>query len=135
MIDTLFKLKGGKMSNIQKQHSTSVKSCQVQNGAIQENMEQLDIYSCQNTGCKHHIFYYRVFENNTHHGKHPTYFTPNETEVSRSFGNCMVRLNRELTLEEIAEIYGVSRQSITRVIDSVLNYIGKQNGGLKEYVE
>lgn len=84
------------------------------------------MFVCKDHNCKHNMFFEEIFKNGNHHDRQANYFTPHETVVSRSFGNCMLRLNRPLTIKEIGSMYGISFQTIARISDRLLRHVKKQ---------
>ena len=72
---------------------------------------------CPFVDCKHNVFW------NNLKLKHPQ-----ETEKSIEFRNCMVRFNETypLVMDDIAEMWGVSRQRIDQMEKRAINRITKR---------
>lgn len=122
-------------------NSTPVKSCQVKSvksSKKYDNGEQIgSALPCQYRQCPHHVFHEAVFRDpsNNVNGQ-PTHLTPHETDKSREFNNCMIQLNRGLTLEEIGEMYGVSgRRAIVSIIKLAMRHIKQNKKALRELQE
>jgi len=120
-------------------NKTIALSCQEKNAhstKINVGSDISAVNSCQNTKCKHHVFFEDVFEHPSNHfNGQLNHLIPNETPVSRSFFNCMLRLNRELTLHEIKEMYGVTIPTVARIIDLALRHIKNDRRVLKDLGE
>ena len=78
---------------------------------------------CRNTKCKHNVLFKNIFSEPINGQQNQ--LTPHETDVSRSFLNCMLCLDRDLTLEELGELYGCSYETIRRIIARAIKKIKK----------
>ena len=79
-------------------------------------LDKLEI-GCPFTDCKHNVFWIGLKI------KHP-----HETEKSIEFRNCMVRFNDEypLVMDDIAEMWGVSRQRIEQMEKHAMQRVTKR---------
>lgn len=68
---------------------------------------------CQNKDCRHHVLWRDL---DLPKGK--------ETPVSLSFSNCMCLINRTFTLEEIGELWGLTRERIRQIEERAQIKIG-----------
>jgi DNA-directed RNA polymerase sigma subunit (sigma70/sigma32) len=72
------------------------------------------------------MFYREIFKRGNHYNNEENHFSPHETECSKEFLNCMLLLDRPLTVKEVGEIYGVSFQTIARIEKHILKHVKKQ---------
>lgn len=70
---------------------------------------------CQKKACRHHVLWNDL--------KLPS--KAKETDTSRKFGNCICNLSHGLTLEAIAEIYGMTRENIRLIERKALIHLMK----------
>jgi hypothetical protein len=79
-------------------------------------LDKLEI-GCPFDDCKHNVFWKELKI------KHPQ-----ETEKSVEFRNCMVRFNKDypLVMEDIAEMWGVSRQRIEQMEKHAMQRVTKR---------
>ncbi len=60
---------------------------------------------CQNFNCRHSMFWKELELNNK----------AKPEKISEEFMNCMCLLSRELTLEEIGEMWGLTRERVRQI--------------------
>ncbi len=70
------------------------------------------IWPCQNRKCHYHIHADNLSLNLE---------KCNETDKSRSIGNCTKLINSPWTLEEIAKVWGITRERVRQIEEEALN--------------
>lgn len=78
---------------------------------------------CHNRNCHHHMLSQILFKGTSSSTKKkgaPIKGKAKETEASMEFGNCMLMLTRSFTLEEIGEMWGLTRERIRQIEERAL---------------
>lgn len=82
---------------------------------------------CQNFDCKQNIFW-----------KELKLKRPKETELAKYFKNCMLNIDREMTLEEIGQMWGITRERVRqieeRAILKLYKRLNNQNHPIRDYL-
>ena len=94
--------------------------CIDNNGGPEESDELNEMFKefgfqegcCMNQKCSHNIFWEKIKKGI---GRCHKRIMLNKRTAAEDFGNCMCLLDRELTLDEIGEIYGLSRERIRQI--------------------
>ena len=79
---------------------------------------------CRNLACDDNIFYHKL-----------QLKKPKETNVSRRLKNCTNNLDTELTLQEIADMWGLTRERVRQIEDKGLHKLRKDIPAFKNLAE